>query len=343
MNWHSEDDVTVLLYLEDALSAAERRRFEDHMEDCRECRLELEAARRLQGLTRSWQEEEPPQPLVRQIQGKLQPRRQPWIWAAAAILLVFLGFHALKPGTPQAQQQTAPSQVAQGTPPVVPEEAPVVALATRQQAWSTQQDASVIAFAGQVLTLGPHTRLKVESQSGNHYLLRLKAGDVRVQEHGETIAVVTEHLRVDPLGTDYHVFHTPQRSRVELYTGSVQVTPHSSHKTTRLLAGGSLEWPAPIPAPGTRPQVPVQTPVLAPPKLPAAAYPVRVPTAVPASPTPPPIPDSTLFSDPSWRPGPQWPRGQAEKREPREQRIRQMRRPWMQQQRHPNRRQGVPI
>lgn len=304
MNWHGPDDVTVLLYVEDALSASDRRLFEAHLEECQECRLELDATRRLQGLTKTWAEVEPPAHLAEGIRSRLRPASpsRRWMLAAAALLMVLLGLQAVKPvaGPPIGPAVEPSTRLVQASP-AAGEKPTAVALATQQQVWSTGKESSVVAFAGQVLTLGPHTKLQVVSRSGNHYVLRLSCGDVRVQEHGEAIALVTQHLRVDPLGTDYQVFVGPKRSKVQLYTGKVRVTSQPSGEVVDLVPGGQVEFPA-QPVLARKPQPPKATASPGP-KLPDPDYPVRIPTATPSPLAEPPL-DPWAGTVPVWEPEP---------------------------------------
>ncbi|MBT9581888.1 zf-HC2 domain-containing protein [bacterium] len=302
MNWHGPEDVTVLLYLEEAMSASDRRLFEAHLEECQECRLELDATRRLQGLTKTWAEVEPPAHLAEGIRSSLRPASpsRRWMLAAAALLMLLLGLQALKPVQgPQTASTEAPSTRLVQASPAAGEKPTAMALATQQQVWITGKESSVVAFAGQVLTLGPHTKLQVMSRSGNHYVLRLRSGDVRVQEHGEAIAVVTQHLRVDPLGTDYQVFVGSQRSKVQLYTGKVRVTSQPSGEVVDLVPGRHVEFPAP-PALARKPQSP-KTTASPGPKLPGTDYPVRIPTASPSPLVEPPL-DPWAGNSSVWEP-----------------------------------------
>lgn len=282
------DEDNPLLYLDGDLSG--RENYEAHLRDCPACRGQLAAARQLNELIKSWPREEVPPHLAEQIRQQLQPRSPAawrlWLAAAAAVLLC-LGLWRLRPQQPpqQPMARVAPGPVAHPVVTPVVAESPVSRpIAIQDRVLSTTGQANVIPLAGQVLTLGPHSQVQVEPAGGGKYLLRLTAGEVRVQEHGEVIAVSTAQLRVDPLGTDYLVRLGVGRTRVEVYTGRVKITSRLTPRPVELVAGGSLELPARSQPAKTRPQPPAS----ATPSLPEAAYPIHTPSPTVAAPFEPP-------------------------------------------------------
>lgn len=305
MLWHEPEDLTLQRYLEGSLPQTERQAFSQHLTQCPTCQSDLQAARRLEQLTQSWKEVEPPFQLLAGLRTKLRPEswRRGWIWAVAAAALVgfVLGRGLLRPpqtapqlglSTPPAPSPTIPTRVGEQSPG-----RPLQA----EQIWTTNESPSVVAFSGQILNLGPHTRLEVVSQKSNHYHLRLSAGQVRIQEHGEVISMETPHLRVDPLGTDYQVSLGLHSSRVYLYSGQVRVTGVSGQFSLLTSPGQSAQFPLPR---SRQSQPPALT--LAPPApIPGPAYPQR-----PPSPHPQPQAPAELFAQPQpqpqvWRPLPE--------------------------------------
>lgn len=292
MHWHASEDLTLQQYLDGSLPADERQAFADHLVSCSCCQTELAAARRLEQLCEGWSEVQPPAQIAVKVRQQLQPRPVPYRWllaVAAAILLGFgisRGFWKRPEPAPELGFYTPPPP-ARPAPPQVGEQPPTLPLVA-EPVWSTGNDPSVVAFSGQILNLAPHTHLEVASHQGNHYLLRLTQGQVRIQEHGEVIAVETEHLRVDPQGTDYQVTRSARRSQVYLYSGAVRVTARSG-EVTLLSPGQSVQFPA-APRPHVK-AAPPATPAVA--NLPGPAYPQR-------QPLPHPLPQEMQTPAPSW-------------------------------------------
>lgn len=242
------------------------------------CQSDLRAARRLEQLSLSWKEVDPPANLLTRVQAKFRPEapRRAWLLAAAAAALVgfVIGRGQLRPpqNDPQLGLSTPGPAPLRSIPSGIEEQPPAQPLQAKQ-IWTTNADPSVVAFSGQLLNLSPHSRLEVVSQQGNHYHLRLSQGQVRIQEHGEVISLETPHLRVDPLGTDYEVRLGPQSSRVYLYSGQVRVTgPNSQLLLTS--PGQSAQFPPPKVHPTQPPAL-----TLAPPApIPGPTYPQRTPS-----------------------------------------------------------------
>lgn len=279
MNCLDPENLQVQQYLDGLLSASERTRLEEHLTHCSECRSELQSTRILNQLTRSFPQVEPP-PI------RLPQNPSSWKgWGAllAAALLLFLVWPRSQ--APQSTDLPAP-QLALQTPQPIPIERPQQqTLAVQEKAWTTGDEARVIALAGQVLTLGPHTRLEFESQQDNRMRLKLHQGDVRVQEHGQTISVATAHLVAEPVGTDFQVWTNGKTSRVHVFSGKVRVA--------RQILSAGQSYPITAVA---RPAAPPPSIQPAPtPQLPHGSYPVRQPET--------PQPEPTFTPIPEWHPG----------------------------------------
>ncbi len=292
MHWHASDDLTLQHYLEGCLPEAERQAFAGHLQSCASCRTDLEAARRLEQLCENWSQVPPPPQLSLRLQQQFRPHPVPYGWllaVAAAILLGFgisRGFWRRPDPTPELGLYTPPPSV-RPAPPQVEEQPPGLPL-TAEPVWTTGEDPSLVAFSGQILSLAPHTHLEVVSHQQDRYLLRLVQGQVRIQEHGQVIAVETEHLRVDPLGTDYQVTRGARSSQVYLYSGAVRVTAHNG-QTSLLNPGQSIQFPSGPRTLGKAPALPA--PAVA--TLPGPAYPQR-------HPLPHPRPHEMEKPSPAW-------------------------------------------
>jgi len=228
--WHSPDSQAATDYVEGRLK--DRRLFEEHLDECSRCRLDVEALQRMRGQTRTWAEEEPYQ----------QPQRtyKPLFSTLALslpILLVLGGLYL----TPKR-------------PPVHPK--PQAPAKKVQQKWQTGQQSQVFTIDGQTVQLGPHSQL----ERVNHARLRLANGQVRIQEKQARLDLETEQIEIQPIGTDFEVFHSKGLSRVHLYSGKVRVRQRSDGLTFTL-DPGQREWPY----------------AMIRPKLPTRAYPTAAP------------------------------------------------------------------
>ncbi|MBS2036369.1 FecR domain-containing protein [bacterium] len=303
MHWHAPDDLTLQQYLDSSLGSEDRQAFSEHLKSCTACQAELQAARRLEQLSQSWQGVDPPAQLLVRVQQQLRPQSsgQGWLWAAAAAALIGFGLGRGLLSRPEAAPQLGQSTPATYTPSVpqqISEQHPRMPLSA-QQIWTTGDSPSVVAFSGQILNLAPRTRLEVASQEGSHYWLRLRNGQVRVQEHGQVIAIETEHLRVEPLGTDYQVSLGKQSTQVYLYSGRVRVS--GRHGELSILSPGQkAEFPAPLPGPALTQVKPEPAAV-----IPGPAYPQRTPTPHPQPPDLPPAGWQPGRPNQPWRPIPE--------------------------------------
>ena len=331
MDWHAPDATTVFEYLERTLSASDQQAFEMHLRECSACQRELQAARRLEDLSRHWTQEEPPAQLREKISRQLKPQvpARAWLLAAAAAAAILLSLRGKS--VPQSvPNQTTPPPIAIHHAPNL-SETPMHQPLAAENVWTTQSNPIVIALSGQILRLSPHSQLTVSSHRGNHYLLRLSQGEVRVQEHDEVIAVETDHLRVDPMGTDYQVTRLQHSSRVHLYSGAVKVTALSSGRAEGLQPGQTIELPTPKAQP--RPLVAHPAPQSKP-ELPGLAYPQRIPLPSASPQHFPPLPEPVPSDRPLWTEHPQnWqPRPEFRNPEPSNRRVPsyrpERRRPW---------------
>ncbi len=208
--WHSPDSQAATDYVEGRLK--NRRLFEEHLDECSRCRLDVEALQRMRGQTRTWAEEEPYQ----------QPQRtyKPLFSGLALslpILLVLGGLYL----TPKQ----APVQTTRPRPPA-------------KNTWETGNQGQLITFNGQTVRLGPHSQLERVS----HNRLRLASGQVRIQEKKGRLDLETEQIEIQPTGTDFEVFHSKGLSRVHLYSGTVRVRQRSDGLTFPL-DSSQRDWP----------------------------------------------------------------------------------------------------
>lgn len=141
--------------------------------------------------------------------------------AAAALVVGLLLWQRVKPSTP---------------PPA-------------RQEWTSQNEPKVIPLAGQVVMLGLNTHLRLESQQADKVHLRLVKGDMRVQQRQPIISVETEHFKVVPLGNEFGVATSKQRSYVKVFAGQATIIESGSGKSTTLGADQSLQIPPPPPLP----------------------------------------------------------------------------------------------
>ena len=139
--------------------------------------------------------------------------------AAAALVLGLLLWQRVKPSAP---------------PPAL-------------QEWTSQNNPKVIPLAGQVMMLGMNTHVRLESQQADKVHLRLMQGDMRIQQRQPIISVETEHFKVLPLGNQFGVATSKQRSYVKVFEGQATVVEKGSGKSTPLGANQSLQIPPPPP------------------------------------------------------------------------------------------------
>lgn len=137
--WHSPDSQAASDYVEGQLK--DRRLFEEHLDECTRCRLDVEALQRMRGQTRTWEEEEPYH----------KPRSYKPLFSSLAlalpVLLVLMGL-SLAPRRP--------------TPP------------TASSQWETGKQK--LSIDAPFIQLGPYSRLQQMSPGR----LRLANGHVRV-------------------------------------------------------------------------------------------------------------------------------------------------------------------
>ncbi|MFN8614162.1 MAG: FecR domain-containing protein [Vulcanimicrobiota bacterium] len=298
MHWHAPDDLTLQRYLDGSLATTEQAAFANHLVSCPTCQEELQCARRLEQLAGNWREVNPPAHLEASVRRRLQPRPalSGWLVAAAAAALIGFGIgRGLWRRTEEGPHLglATPSTTSHPAPQL--EDRPAPQPLAAQQIWTTGQAPNLVAFSGQILNLSPHTRLEVVWQQGNRSLLRLRQGEVRVQEHGGVIAVETDLVRVEPLGTDYLVSCERERTRVYLFSGKVRVTTPES-QVTLSSPGQSTQFPLPRvePRPTFSPQRPAAP-------IPGPPYPQRTP--LPHSQTLHPLPPQWTRPEP-WKPRP---------------------------------------
>lgn len=295
MKWHDPEDTTCWAYLEKSLSPGELVEYEKHLEDCSHCRLELEAARRMNGLTQVWQEEDPPAELAQSIRQSLAgPRRAiPLAGLAAAAALILsslLLWRWLRPPERPAEPER-PAPIALQSPGLSGETPGVRTLQTAHQ-WATHAAPKVFSLAGAVVTLGEHSRLELLREQGKTAHVRLLVGQVRIQEQHPSITVETRHFRAVPVGTEYSVTTTNSRSALRVYSGQVDLFEVGKDRPRRVAAGGLVTVP-PIPPQKRPPVVRPQQPQPAPepvqtPRLPDEDYPTSK-----SSPRPTPSPATT--------------------------------------------------
>lgn len=205
----------------------DRLLFEEHLEECSRCRLDVDALRRMQGRTRTWDEEEPYH----------QKRTYRPLFSGLAIsipILLVLGGLLL---APPRRNRTAPAD--SGSSP-----------AQSTSHWETGSRPRTIQIAGQTVQMGPQTQLERVKTSS----LRLLAGQLRIQEKGGKLTVETDQIQVQPIGTDFEVYHLNGLSRVHLNAGSLRVRQISDGKVF-VLTRQQPEWPYIV----IHPRLPVRT------------------------------------------------------------------------------------
>ncbi|MBX3170405.1 MAG: FecR domain-containing protein [Candidatus Eremiobacteraeota bacterium] len=214
--WHSPESQAASDYVEGHLK--DRRLFEEHLDECTRCRLDVEALQRMRGQKRTWAEEEPYQ----------RPRTYKPLFSGLAlalpILLVLLGLY-----------------LAPRRPPVPP---PARARPVKvSPQWETGASTRILTIDGQTVRLGPHSRLERVGPGR----LRLTSGQVRVQEKKRRLDLETEQVEIQPTGTDFEVFHAKGLTRVHLFSGSLRVRQRSDGQVF-VLDAKQREWPYPTAA-----------------------------------------------------------------------------------------------
>lgn len=221
--WHSPDSQAASDYVEGRLK--DRRLFEEHLDECTRCRLDVEALQRMRGQTRTWAEEEPYQ----------RPRTYKPLFSGLAvslpILLVLFGLY-LTPKRPRVS-----------TPP----QARPVQVSSQ---WETGASGLTLTIEGQTVRMGPHSRLEKLGRGR----LRLTSGQVRVREKNRRLVLETDQLEIQPVGTDFEVFHAKGLSRVHLFSGKVRLRQRSDGQIF-VLDSKQREWPYLV----VRPKLPVRT------------------------------------------------------------------------------------
>ena len=201
--WHSPDSQAASDYVEGRLQ--DRRLFEEHLDECTRCRLDVEALQRMRGQTRTWDEEEP--------YHKTRTYKPLFSGLALAlpVLLILLGL-SLTPKRP--------------TPP------------SAKTQWTTGQAPQTLTIDGQSLQLGPHSRLQQISPKR----LRLANGQLRVPPKLSNLEVETDQIQLKSLGADLEVFHAKGLTRVHLYSGKAKLRQKSDGRNL-LLDSRQKDWP----------------------------------------------------------------------------------------------------
>jgi ferric-dicitrate binding protein FerR (iron transport regulator) len=220
--WHSPDSQAATDYVEGRLK--DRRLFEEHLDECSRCRLDVEALQRMRGQMRTWAEEEPYH----------QPRTYKPLFSGLAlalpILLVLCGLYLTPRRLPVHSKARTPSR-------------------HTQTQWQAGSQAQLLTINGQKVHLGPYSQLERISKNR----LRLTGGQVRIQEKQARLDLETDQVEIHPVGTDFEVFHSKGLSRIHLYSGSVHVRQRSDGQTFTLDAD-QRDWPFAV----IRPKLPVR-------------------------------------------------------------------------------------
>jgi ferric-dicitrate binding protein FerR (iron transport regulator) len=180
---------------------------------------------------------------------------------ACAALLAVAGVWSR--GEPVAQRAAPPQQFASGAPA---SRAPAIAAAPREPAaasaatdsgWIEARDVETRRFAHAEVTLAAGTRVRFDAASGALELRRGRADvDVDPRPHAP-FAVVTQHFRVEVLGTQFTV--TPER--VDVRHGKVRVLDRDGAVLARRLTRGkSFVHDGASPAAGPRSARPTPAP-----------------------------------------------------------------------------------
>lgn len=211
--WHGPESQAASDYVEGRLK--DSLLFEEHLEDCTRCRLDVEALRRMQGRTRTWDEEAPYQKkrLYRPLFSGLA--------LSLPILLVLGGLFLM----PQSKRTKGP----QARPTSRP---------LSQSRWETASKPQTFQLAGETLKLGPHTQV----ERVHNTTLHLITGQMRLQEKHNKFTVATDQVVIKPIGTDFEVFHARGLSRVHLNSGQVNVHQLSDGRIFTLTKD-QPEWP----------------------------------------------------------------------------------------------------
>jgi hypothetical protein len=211
--WHGPESQAASDFVEGRLK--DHLGFEEHLENCTRCRLDVEALRRMGGRTRTWEEEEPYQ--------KKRTYRPLFSGLALSlpILLVLGGLFLV----PQRQQP----EPARSRP---------LSQAHGQSHWETTGSPQTIRMRGQCLILGPHSQLDLVKDSSLHLI----AGQLRLQQNGGKFSITTEQVVIQSIKTDFEVFHLKGLSRVHLNSGQATVCQLSDGRRFRLTLQ-QPEWP----------------------------------------------------------------------------------------------------
>ena len=310
-DWHHMDDLSVVCYHQGELASQERLEFEQHLAVCAECQQELNSLRRLDQLTSNVpQLELPPElaaSLVRTPITSVTPMRRNWLapalGLAAAVAIAALVF---RPGQPpevacsHSPEMNLPPKLTPATPGEG-STATVLATSSLPKMWHSDGRELSFQLVGQTVVLAPNSEVERISVEQQHALLKLRFGMVRVKETGQHISVMTSHLQVRPIGTDYQVSTNLKTSQVKVNQGAVEVTS-DKHRTVKLSAGGSLSWPEVEPAQPVQSASPTAEPSSQPrpvnsPQLPDSDYPTGRQSGGTHLPTPAPSPAAPA-SDP---------------------------------------------
>lgn len=203
--WHSPDSQAAADYVEGTLE--NRRLFEEHLDECTRCRLDVEALQRMQGRKRTWAEEEPYH----------RPRAYRPLFSGLAlalpILLILAGLTL-----PRNQRPKTPGPA--------------------EFHWTTGNLPQTFSLEKQKVVLGPHSQLERKSEKRLH----LTEGRARINGRDKTIELATEQIEVFPLGSDFEVFHTHGLSRVHLYSGKLKVRQRRTGQVD-ILDAQQPDWP----------------------------------------------------------------------------------------------------
>lgn len=203
--WHSPDSQAAADYVEGTLK--DRRLFEEHLDECTRCRLDVEALQRMQGRKRTWAEEEPYH----------RPRAYRPLFSRVALALpVLLILAGLALPRKQHPSTSSPAKFQ----------------------WTTENSPLTLSLEGQKIVLGPHSQLVRENEKRLH----LTDGQARIKDRGKTIEIETDQIEVFPLGCDFEVLHSHGLSRVHLYSGKLKIRQRHSGQVDTLDAK-QPDWP----------------------------------------------------------------------------------------------------
>lgn len=226
------------------LSEAARLRFEQHLQECEDCRRDLAASRGTRALltsgspvlSESARERALSRALARAEEGALTAPKRPargWVLGGVAACAAAAGL-ALWLGTPASQTSTHVAREDRPAPRVEPSEA-APANVPAEAAWIDVAEPQTLQLAHARVNAEPGARLKFDQAQS---ILTLAEGRLEVQVDptpGLPFQVHTQRFRVQVLGTQFSV--TPEQ--VSVREGHVQVSDHEGRILARDLAAGA--------------------------------------------------------------------------------------------------------